>query len=201
MGRTLQTLRSSPPVVLCFYPLRENAFIQRVMQVLDEDREFFLTAESWQISSFYVEHPTCFSIETHQRFISNIRSCLRQWVAEGKTLFIHRQLYRDGIPRIMQDVYTTCTAYLTKNKANETMILRIIEERAAQLIEEQDLVEELHHSNSLSCVLDHLARVQALLIYQIIRLFDGNIRQSGEAERQIPRLFPLGCTDVGIRKA
>jgi hypothetical protein len=155
----------------------------------DEDREFFLTAESWQISSFYVEHPTCFSIESHQRFISNISSCLRQWVTEGKTLFIHRQLYRDGTPRIMQDVYTTCAAYLTKNKANESMILQIIEERAAQLIEEQDLVEESHHLNSLSSVLDHLARVQALLIYQIIRLFDGNISQSGEAERQIPKLF------------
>lgn len=40
----------------------------------------------------------------------------------------------------------------------------------------------------MSSIVEHLASVQALIIYQIIRLFDGDIRQRGLAERQMRRL-------------
>lgn len=71
------------------------------------------------------------------------------------------------------DAHACCGLYTAKNKTNAAIILRTIEFRTQELV-----------SSALPTTrLELLARTQALLLYQIIRLFDGDIRARVAAER------------------
>ncbi|KAB8211763.1 hypothetical protein BDV34DRAFT_184259, partial [Aspergillus parasiticus] len=97
------------------------------------------------------------------------------FVREGKTPFIHPGLYQDHPPGSIQDALMVCALYKEKNKANEAWVLRGINSKTAGLLDRS--------AQSQLPVLEQLAAVQALILYQIIRLFDGDIRQRAEAER------------------
>jgi hypothetical protein len=74
----------------------------------------------------------------------------------------------------LEDVYCVCAVYLAKTATNENLIFQIMSSKLSVL------VSKYHHCSFE----DELASVQALIIYQIIRLFDGDIRQRGVAEAQ-----------------
>ncbi|GKZ30293.1 hypothetical protein AbraIFM66950_008629 [Aspergillus brasiliensis] len=97
------------------------------------------------------------------------------FVREGKTPFIHPGLYQDHLPEPIQDALMVCALYKEKNEANEAWVFRIINAKTANLLDRSAL--------SQLPVLEQLAATQALILYQIIRLFDGDIRQRADAER------------------
>ncbi|PGH13312.1 hypothetical protein AJ79_03728 [Helicocarpus griseus UAMH5409] len=114
-------------------------------------------------------------------YIQELRNWLSQWVTKGGNPFIHPKLYYQTIPPEIQDAYTCCSIYSTKNDNNQNIVFRIVEERVASLLNSQQ--------NRLRLSLrEHLSRVQCLFIYQIIRLFDGDIRQRALAEQHAPIL-------------
>jgi hypothetical protein len=78
------------------------------------------------------------------------------------------------------------SAYLHKSVASEHMLFRIIEERVLSLVEEG--VPSPGISPQSVDTLEYLGRVQALLIYQCIGLYDGNVRLRHLAEKHIPVL-------------
>ena len=93
----------------------------------------------------------------------------------------------------MQDAYTVLSCYLHKTVSNEQTILQIIEDRVKQLLAEHSIpsADPLLESTTDSVTLDsleHVARVQALLIYQVLCLYDGDIRLRHIAESHIPVL-------------
>ena len=96
-------------------------------------------------------------------------------VYDGKLPFLHQELYREELPRAIQDTYSVCACYLGKTEANQEMIFRIMDAK---------IVEVLLQPESSWTYVDNLACVQALLMFQIIRLFDGDIRQRALAEKQ-----------------
>ena len=63
------------------------------------------------------------------------------------------------------DAHAACAMYMAKNDINKQMVFRAIEVRAKEL---------LKHSKSMTPI-EILARVQSLLLYQIIRLYDGDV--------------------------
>ncbi|KAL9092099.1 MAG: hypothetical protein Q9165_004532 [Trypethelium subeluteriae] len=85
------------------------------------------------------------------------------------------------------------SCYLHRKPSNEQAIFQIIQDRARQLVEQNTFPA---HSPSRSTSTDsasldpliHLARAQALLVYQLIGLYDGNIRLRYIAESHIPVL-------------
>ncbi|KAF2116308.1 hypothetical protein BDV96DRAFT_645639 [Lophiotrema nucula] len=98
-----------------------------------------------------------------------------KWVKEGKAPFIHPMLYQSGMPKPLQDAYAACAIYSTKTPQNEFVALTVIESKANELV---------RSPNQASWTpLDLLAAIQALLIFQFIRLFDGDIRQRAQAEQ------------------
>ncbi|KAF9889741.1 hypothetical protein FE257_007047 [Aspergillus nanangensis] len=99
------------------------------------------------------------------------------FVREGKTPFIHPALYHDHFPGPIQDALLVCALYKQKNEANEAWVFRVINTKTASLLDRPAV------TLSQQPVLEQLAAVQALILYQIIRLFDGDIRQRAEAER------------------
>ncbi|KAF2690203.1 hypothetical protein K458DRAFT_100106 [Lentithecium fluviatile CBS 122367] len=103
-----------------------------------------------------------------------------KWLREGRAPFIHPQLYASRMPRPLQDAYAACAIYSTKTKQNEFVAFTVIESKANELLHS---TEQLRWSP-----LDLLAATQALLIFQFIRLFDGDIRQRAAAEKAEPIL-------------
>ncbi|KAJ4295128.1 hypothetical protein N0V90_007138 [Kalmusia sp. IMI 367209] len=85
-----------------------------------------------------------------------------KWVKEGK------------------DAYAACAIYSTKTDQNAFVAFTVIESKANELLRSPD--------QESWTPLDLLAAVQALLIFQFIRLFDGDIRQRAQAERAEPIL-------------
>lgn len=96
-------------------------------------------------------------------------------VSEGSTPFIHTKLYSGYMPPVMQDVLGVCALYGQKTERNEALVFQAVSHKAAQLTAEYTVY-------GLSAI-QQLAYLQALILYQIIRLFDGDIRQRADAER------------------
>lgn len=114
------------------------------------------------------------SKETLDSCVQYFRNYITNIVQYGRTPFINPHLYNDSLPPCLQDVYCICAAYLGKSATNETLIFHILSSKFNELVSKRQ-----YYSFE-----DELASVQAFIIYQIIRLFDGDIRQRGIAEAQ-----------------
>lgn len=121
-------------------------------------------------------------------YIAMLHRWLTQWVDQGSNPFIHAFLYKARMPLCMQDAYTTLSSYLHKKPTNEQMIFRILEERVRRLVDTQGLEDWPENDHNILHSIDHLARVQSLLIYLIMGLFDGDIRLRHFTESQMPIL-------------
>jgi len=103
-----------------------------------------------------------------------LRTFPEMLVTKGRTPFIHHHLYHDNMPPVIQDIFGVCALYCSPKTMNyQSTMWRVIEGNVARLF--QDPIP--------SSLPEHLARVQALILFQIIRLFDGDIRQRAQAEQ------------------
>jgi hypothetical protein len=114
-----------------------------------------------------------------KRYIRTIQEWFAQWIKEGSNNFIHPQLYQFRFPRSIQDAFTTLATYLQRTSANEAMIFQIVLDRVGGLVSSQSAI-----SSTLD-PLEHLARVQALSVYQAICLHDGDVRMRHVGEGNI----------------
>jgi hypothetical protein len=80
-------------------------------------------------------------------------------------------------PVVYQDLLGISALYCQKSPQNQTIIFSILDSQISSLIESS--------KSSLWSTTDYLVGVQVLIIYQIIRLFDGDIRQRANAERHL----------------
>ncbi|KAI1165727.1 hypothetical protein F5B18DRAFT_145179 [Nemania serpens] len=143
---------------------------------------WWLETDSWAIQHANDIQPSSDPVDPDE-FIGGIQQMLQSWVATGQNGFIHQRLYRKGLPRCLQDAYTTLSSYNNRTATMKTTILEIAHEREIELIREQYLPAE-----DAEGVLSHLARIHALFVYQCIQLFDDSIRHRALAERQISTL-------------
>ncbi|CAM1511302.1 Fc.00g088150.m01.CDS01 [Cosmosporella sp. VM-42] len=164
---------------------------------------WFLKSEAWAIHHQDLArhaHPdsktTVFAFKS---FIQSIKQWVQQWIECSYCPFIHEHLFaQTGLPQCLQDAYATWTVYSGKNEMNEEIVLQLVEDRANSLVRQQEEQMPLTDSQGNTLyeamgipvlqTIDHLARVQALAIYQLIRLYDGDIRQRAQAERHIDTL-------------
>lgn len=108
-----------------------------------------------------------------------VKSFPRIFAQSRRTLFIHQRLYDTYLPNAIQDAFTVSAAYCTRTPETEDMSLRVLEAKTASL------VQQVHQTTSLE---ELLASVQALILFHIIQLFDGDIRQRSIAERNMDTL-------------
>jgi len=120
-----------------------------------------------------------------QAFVSHLQIMLSDWSVTGRSGFIHARLYTRRMPRCTQDAFTTLSSYLSRVPATEHTIAKILAERINQLVTDQPSAADAPTSLD---VFAHIARTQALLVYLIIGLFDGDIRLRHVAEGKIPTL-------------
>ncbi|CAO2657547.1 Nn.00g036730.m01.CDS01 [Neocucurbitaria sp. VM-36] len=91
----------------------------------------------------------------------------------GSTLFLHQNLYQKHQPQAYQDCVALSALYLTKNIMNQSILANSINAKISALIT----------TSSTWTLSEHLAAVQALIIYQIIRLFDLDLNLRTQAEK------------------
>ncbi|KAK7744564.1 hypothetical protein SLS53_003450 [Cytospora paraplurivora] len=100
--------------------------------------------------------------------IDQIKAAPRDMLLETATPWCHPLLYKDHMPRVMQ----------AKNPVNAPVVMSCIDTRVSDLLE----------SSLPENPIDSLARTQALLLYQIIRCFDGDIMARSSADASFSEL-------------
>lgn len=147
---------------------------------------WFVAWDSWNIEHQTIDQaPKYIGEDSLDAYVQIIRSWLQQWISSNSCPIIHQQLYRMQMPRCMQNAFMACAVYFSRTSSNKSTVFHIINDQAGDLIQQ-------HTTQTLGVatltLAEHLARVQALLIFQIIRLFDGDIRMRARAEMDNPVL-------------
>ncbi|KAI8964379.1 hypothetical protein F5Y11DRAFT_94762 [Daldinia sp. FL1419] len=154
---------------------------------------WFLAPESW-VTDYGASPPTESVLNQErmlQRFINSVQDWLRRWVTDGGSPLHHHQLYREKMPRCVQDAHSAVALYhmtTCSNADTRATTARVLEDRVTQLLEDQAF-ETLMAAGKTMDIFDHISRVQSLLTYQTIRLLDGDVRMRAQAEALIPTLF------------
>lgn len=113
-----------------------------------------------------------------------IRACPINFARQAETFFIHKSLSRDGLPRPLRAAFGICAGVLSMNAKNQPFLFRAVEAEVSDLIIAPATPRTLR---------EDLATLQAAVLYQIIRLFYGNLEQRATAEQQeyLVRSFAL----------
>ncbi|KAF7555943.1 hypothetical protein G7Z17_g1767 [Cylindrodendrum hubeiense] len=108
---------------------------------------------------------------------------VRALAETGQTAFIHHT-HVDASP-ILQHAFAACSLDVMRNSINASLIRSEITRRAELLIEATETAISLSPPSSDSTMnLDLLPAVQAMLIYQCMRLFStGDVAQQAQAEQ------------------
>ncbi|KAJ5319320.1 hypothetical protein MYU51_013439 [Penicillium brevicompactum] len=96
----------------------------------------------------------------------------RMVVTENQTPWSHRQLYKSGMSKDMQDAFACCSLYMARNEINSPVLMSIFDAR----------INELIAAAPPTTPLELLARIHALILYLIMRLFDGGIQTQPSSE-------------------
>ena len=165
------------------------------------DSCWFASPDTWVLDKAPPElfsNPSRFSSGDLDRVLKTVLRWLVQWIDEGSNPFIHRQLYRHRLPQCIQEAYLLLSSYYHRTASNEQFVFRMIEDRVMNLVAQGVPISDLTQGGAIDDptaldTLEHLARVQSLLVYQCIGLYDGNIRLRHLAEQHIPILEEWLC--------
>jgi hypothetical protein len=97
---------------------------------------------------------------------------------QGSTAFLHKDLYETREPEAIQDCVAISALYMSKSACNQRILANNIAAKISALTRE----------SQTWTLTQHLAAVQALIIYQIIRLYDPDLHLQHQAESQLPLL-------------
>lgn len=169
------------------FPLPDNDFIDasselQLFHALTPKPCWFLAPDTWSIS--HDVDPAIAgraSRAVMKDYIATLQSWFERWISTGANPFIHHQLYKIKFPACVQIAYATLMCYIHRTPANTEVVLQIVESRSDDLIRE-DQIENTDEGTDLH---GQLARLHALMVYQIIGLHDGDIRARHIAEGHI----------------
>lgn len=90
------------------------------------------------------------------------------------TPYIHRYLYKDNMPHWMLQAFSMCLLYTNQTASNRAIVLRVMDGNVVEL--------KATAGNPTLKPQEKLARVHALMFYQTIRMFDGDITLGQQAD-------------------
>ncbi|KAF2270844.1 hypothetical protein CC78DRAFT_3278 [Lojkania enalia] len=113
--------------------------------------------------------------------IKRLRSFIPQLAYLGSTPFMHAAQYSNWQPSAYQDSCSLSALYLIRTPDTTPILRKSIDAKVSSLVA----------SSSGWTLAEHLAAVQALIIYQIIRLFDADLGLQQLAEKQDKHLLEV----------
>ncbi|KAL4966424.1 Zn(II)2Cys6 transcription factor domain-containing protein [Aspergillus stella-maris] len=119
------------------------------------------------------------STASWQWVIDKFKSYPDAFARQASTIFIHEDLYSDTMPRSMRTAYgISASSCLLTDRSRGRMFKTI-----------DDEVSDLLNSTERTSIIEDLASLQALTLYQTIRFFNGDLKQRATAEQQQSILF------------
>ncbi|KAI9150529.1 Transcription factor gsfR2 [Paramyrothecium foliicola] len=151
---------------------------------------WFLAQSSWEIDHIRIEEDNHITYPDSglDFFFDQMTSWLDQWTKENHCAFIHARLYGTDLPNPLQYAFATWQTYRSATtKTSKRIALTMASSWAKNLIQEHSMYDSL--AASPLDLVSHLGRTQALLVFQFIGLFDGDVRARAEAETISPTLI------------
>jgi hypothetical protein len=113
-------------------------------------------------------------------FVDLLKSWFDQWTSLNHCPIIHSRLYGADLPETLQYAYSAYQTYRSSSNINKRVALQIAGTFSRQIVADQSIYDGL--GVTALDIKAHLSRTQALLIFHLICLFDGDIRARAEAE-------------------
>jgi hypothetical protein len=120
--------------------------------------------------------------------IEQLKLVPKTMIEQNSTPWQHAMLYQENMPQVFEDCYAACALYVARNRTNEDFVNRIIAERATKLIN-----SVMPHQP-----LEILARAHALILYQSMFIFGGDMSLYGQAEQLLPHMKEVGQALLGL---
>ncbi|KAK3934077.1 hypothetical protein QBC46DRAFT_274519 [Diplogelasinospora grovesii] len=139
-----------------------------------------------KMSSFcdHIEPWHLYDPKTPLHYITNrVKGFTKDMARRNATPFLHRYLYREHTPQCILSCFATSVLYANRTKENTAMVMRALHGAVRELID-----GEAGRIVAITAV-ERLARAQALFLYQITRLFDGDVTLRAQAEKDMPLLL------------
>ncbi|KAH8883952.1 hypothetical protein GQ53DRAFT_406735 [Thozetella sp. PMI_491] len=114
--------------------------------------------------------------------LQTLKSYPTVFAKDSYTPWMHKQLYSDNMPLSMRACFTTSSLYSGISDSNKASVFRVLFDIPGELKEQQN-------QHPASTPHEKLARTQALFLYQIIRLFDGDVTLRAQAEKDMSLLY------------
>lgn len=110
--------------------------------------------------------------------------------------FLHRHLYRAGAPQSILSCFAASVLYANRTPANTPMVLRALHGSVKDVVD-GEAGRAVHRGGgggaaaaASATPTERLARTQALFLYQVIRLLDGDVALRAQGERDMALLGP-----------
>ena len=110
--------------------------------------------------------------------VQSLKGYPSTFAQDNRTPLMHRYLYKDQMPSSIRSCFTVSTLYSNMTSSNKTSVFRVLCQS----------LNELKRQQSANTPQEKLARAQALFLYQIIGLFDGDVTLRSNADRNMPLL-------------
>lgn len=118
--------------------------------------------------------PPVVGLESHAWVYTQVADFPRLFATQGETIFIHPTLYRSSLPASMRTAFGICAATLSLNQQTRPMIFQAVDAEVTSLL----------GSTLTGPLSENLAAFQALVLYQIMRVFHGDLKEQSTAEQQ-----------------
>ncbi|KAF1809823.1 hypothetical protein P152DRAFT_367210, partial [Eremomyces bilateralis CBS 781.70] len=118
--------------------------------------------------------PVSGNTKSWQWVIDQLKSYPQTFAQNAETPFIHKELYLNQSPAPIRAAFGICAAHIFVNDGNKSMLNRTLNAEVTELL--RPALDET--------ILQALARMQALVLYQIIRMLYGDLEQRISAEQQ-----------------
>ena len=152
--------------------------------------DWFLAPETWKISHRVdISAAIPISKAVMKKYVAVLQSWFERWVTTGSNPFIHSCLYSAKSPACVQVAYATLASYIHRTPANTDTVLTIVEDRSTDLLRENGAILDRVGAEKWADggeqdvdLFTQLTRLHALMVYQSIGLFNGDIRSRHVAE-------------------
>ena len=149
--------------------------------------DWFLAPETWRISQ-RTDASAAMPVgrATMKKYVAVLQSWFERWATTGSNPFVHSCLYSASFPACVQVAYATLTSYIHRTPSSTDTVLQIVESRSNDLLQENGVIVDRLGAEDWAepdvSLFVQLTRLHALMVYQIIGLFDGDIRSRYVAE-------------------
>ncbi|WYZ36903.1 hypothetical protein EsH8_II_000409 [Colletotrichum jinshuiense] len=124
--------------------------------------------------------------ESWEWVINELKRCPRDFATRGETLFLHKELYRNTMPKPIRAALGTSATFCLINENNSQILFRVVDAEVVELLKTPPPLaadadggdgDKGSGSSSGMTLIEELARLQALTLYQMMRMFGGGLEQ------------------------